>query len=393
MPADPIAFYRDLPAATSLTDIFTGDYFREVPSDWSVVITDVAGSTKAIEAGRYKEVNTAGGLAAIALANAFEDLQFPFVFGGDGVTFLIPGPLLQKAADVLVDTGEKVKSIYDLELRVGAVPISDLLKVDQPVSIARLSISPHYTQAIVQGGVDQAELWIKAPDSPYLLVHKKDPNTQADFTGFTCRWKDIPSDRGETISLIVKLRETDPERRKALYETLLTLIQETYGVESEHHPVKPDTLNTTSDPLVMGREASARSGQKGGFFFGLQMLRIRFELFFSNLAMKYKLPLKWGHYKLKDLKHYNIISCDFKKYDGTLKMVLAGASTHREKLRSAFQKLFEAGQIFYGLHVSDRALLTCILHSGSAQEVHFVDGADGGYALAAKMLKEQMRSG
>lgn len=43
----------------------------------------------------------------------------------------------------------------------------------------------------------------------------------------------------------------------------------------------------------------------------------------------------------------------------------------------------------YGIHESDRALLTCFLHLGSRREVHFVDSADGGYALAGKMLKQK----
>ena len=34
--------------------------------------------------------------------------------------------------------------------------------------------------------------------------------------------------------------------------------------------------------------------------------------------------------------------------------------------------------------------MTCLMHVGSAREVHFIDGADGGYALAAKMLKGQV---
>jgi len=393
METSPVAFYKNLPAAPDLALVFSGDFFRDLPEDWHVVITDVVGSTRAIEAGRYKDVNMAGGLSAIALANAFLDLEFPFVFGGDGVTFLVPGSLMQKAGDVLSATARQVKELFDLELRVGHISMGELKKRGKPVRVARMTVSPHYSQAIVQGeGIDEAEALIKAPESPFLITAQQDPNIQADFTGFTCRWRDIPSDRGETVALIVKIREADGEGRRKLYEALLGLIGNTYGKEKEYHPVKPENLNITDDSAARDREARAISGHKRGIRYRFQRLNIAVQSFFADLAMKYGIPLRWGHYNLKDLKHYNIISCDFKKYDGTLKMVLAGPAASRESLVTELEKLYKAGKIYYGLHRTDRALLTCILHAGSEQEVHFVDGADGGYAMAARSLKAQMKA-
>jgi hypothetical protein len=35
--------------------------------------------------------------------------------------------------------------------------------------------------------------------------------------------------------------------------------------------------------------------------------------------------------------------------------------------------------------------MTCYVRAYAADHVHFVDGADGGYALAAKQLKAQLR--
>lgn len=42
----------------------------------------------------------------------------------------------------------------------------------------------------------------------------------------------------------------------------------------------------------------------------------------------------------------------------------------------------------YGLHRQDSALMTCIVPSPYTRDhIHFVDGAAGGYAKAAEMLK------
>jgi len=35
--------------------------------------------------------------------------------------------------------------------------------------------------------------------------------------------------------------------------------------------------------------------------------------------------------------------------------------------------------------------MTCVLKVASSEEVHFVDGADGGFAMAAKSLKEKLK--
>ena len=47
-----------------------------------------------------------------------------------------------------------------------------------------------------------------------------------------------------------------------------------------------------------------------------------------------------------------------------------------------------AGLIDYGLHAQASALMTCIVPSLARNDhIHFIDGADGGYARAAERLK------
>jgi hypothetical protein len=49
----------------------------------------------------------------------------------------------------------------------------------------------------------------------------------------------------------------------------------------------------------------------------------------------------------------------------------------------------EAGHCRYGLHSQASALMTCIVPSPFTRDhMHFVDGAAGGYAMAARNLKE-----
>jgi hypothetical protein len=55
-----VNFYRDLPVLESFAEAIETARHAQVPGDWWIVIADVMGSTKAIEGGGYKKVNTVG---------------------------------------------------------------------------------------------------------------------------------------------------------------------------------------------------------------------------------------------------------------------------------------------------------------------------------------------
>lgn len=86
------------------------------------------------------------------------------------------------------------------------------------------------------------------------------------------------------------------------------------------------------------------------------------------------------------IKKTLINSSDYKKFDGSLKMTISCYTKQRELFQIYLQNLRQEGKIYFGLHVSNRALVTCLIGN---QEVHLVDAADGGYALAAKQIKQQ----
>jgi hypothetical protein len=48
------------------------------------------------------------------------------------------------------------------------------------------------------------------------------------------------------------------------------------------------------------------------------------------------------------------------------------------------------GEILYGLHTSGASIMSCYVRDQKDGHIHFVDGADGGYTKAAKVLKGKM---
>ena len=73
-------------------------------------------------------------------------------------------------------------------------------------------------------------------------------------------------------------------------------------------------------------------------------------------------------------------------------MVIDCSEKQAAQIEQLFRSLYLEHKVFYGIHKSKQALMTCMVFSASEnQHIHFIDGADGGYALAAVKLKAQMK--
>lgn len=389
-------FYKNLAVITEFLEITDNSRYKEVPEDWLVVITDVIGSTKVIEAGKYKEVNIAGGITAMAIANVYKDLDFPFIFGGDGITFLIPGESEELIQDILADTREIVNLSFGLNLRVGLMRVREVYENGHTLHLAKLRVSKYYNQANISGdGLDWAEAKLKDPnpENPYLIPKDHKPKIKADFQGFTCRWKDIKSAKGETIAMIVKISTEDKEKTREILEQIFEFLQSTLGTEENYHPLSKENLKVGEDKYSKN-EAIVASRGKQNLFYKFRIFLIKVQNWIVGQVIKKQISIapSINGVPLRKIQDSQIISSDFRKYDGTLKMVISLSKENRETLSERLKKMYEEKLIFYGLHVSDRALMTCLLHTDSTREVHFIDAADGGYALAAKQMKAQMKA-
>ena len=79
------------------------------------------------------------------------------------------------------------------------------------------------------------------------------------------------------------------------------------------------------------------------------------------------------------------------KFDGLLREVISGTSEQRKVLENYLEKRFKENELVYGIHSSDSALVTCMINNRSGDHYHFIDGSDGGYAMAASKMKEQLK--
>ena len=80
---------------------------------------------------------------------------------------------------------------------------------------------------------------------------------------------------------------------------------------------------------------------------------------------------------------------DVRKFIDLYRHILAGNAAQREALCAWLDERYAQRELVYGVHVSDRAQMTCLVFDYSGRHLHFIDGADGGLFLAAKQFKER----
>ena len=385
-------FYHDLPALPTFAEAMETRLHQAVPDGWWIVIADVIGSTKAIEAGAYKKVNTVGVACIAAVANVDRSIDLPFVFGGDGATFAIPDSLVERVIPALRQAQQLSRDSFDLDLRVGMVRVAGLVAEGFWVRLAKVRLSAHMTQPTFSGrGWEEAERLVKDANAPGVLrVNLEDGPAEGSFDGFECRWQGVPSFQDHKLALLVAAVSPDPKVNLDTYQDVTRQIQAIYGDVSDYHPLRPEHMHLTLNPKLLGHEWRVRSSQQG-FWARLGYLA---RMIFQNLAGKVLFArnldteaVQWSQYRDELVEN-----SDFRKFDGMLRMVMDGSEVQYDRLRSYLQAQFEARRLVFGMHKSREALVTCIVQSYNGNHIHFVDGGDGGYALAARELKQQIKS-
>ncbi len=376
------SFYESVPSFASFDEITNPEHFVRVPDDWHVVITDVKGSTQAIEAGRYNDVNMIGAAAIAAVQNRLAHAPFPYVFGGDGATLLIASSDIDGVLEALCGLKRLAAKRFDLGLRVGSVPVATLTARGAVIDVARYELAHGKCVAIFRGGgLTVAETMVKAEAADYEATQAG--NANVDLRGLSCRWNEIPNARGTVLSLLVVARHQNDH---AVYdEVLRTLSDLCDGGIPAANPVNLSLMSYQKVRTVARKEARYHDSR-----WSLGFMARFMEIVAAVLVFKWKVPPIF--FKPKRYVGSLRAHSDYRKFDDMLRMVIDCSPDQVARIRTMLTGLQAAGRVHYGLHESPTSLMTCYLHGlGDGEHIHFIDGGDGGYAMAAKELKAQMK--
>ena len=390
MPADPYAFYTALPVCPSFADVTRPEVYTALPDDWVLIIGDVEGSTAAIARGQYKDVNLVGSSLLIASFNALGHSNMPFIFGGDGATLALPASELERARPAFLATRRMARDGFDLGLRIGVVPMRDIRAAGYDASVARVRLSDRFALAAFWGeGLGWAEKAVKDPvaGARYRIEEYAAPTAQT-FVGLECRWRGVPSEKGESLSLLVQAVGTSDRQRERSYSATIQKLHTIFGADAGGHPITENGLQIAKNFSEYRAETKVHRSQAGAMGQKLFQVWIRIEGIIGDWLMRYRiktLPADWGKYKQHIVSH-----SDYRKFDGMLRMVLSATEVQRAELVAWLEERHHAGELAYGLHISKEALVTCLIFEREGGHLHFIDGAGGGYALAATALKVQL---
>lgn len=378
-PTETAAFLTAIPAFAMFASIGNPDVFRPLPDDWTVGLADVVASTAAIAEGRYKAVNTAGASVISAVSNALGTLDFPYLFAGDGASFAVAPQQAGRAAEALAATVPWVGRVLGLTLRAGLVRVGDIRRHGVDVRVARFAASGDASYAMFAGGgLRWAEGELKAGR---LAAPRAGPDAQPDLTGLSCRFQDLKSKQGVILSVLVRPRidPADP-RFRALIADVLTIAGRG-PADSRPVPVFDPLYGISAKAIGLNGRIARRPGE-GRL---ASWLRAAKDAAIASVLMATGGSV--GGFSAPRYLAEVVANTDFRKYDDGLMMTLDCAEAVAGSIEARLAAAEEAGVARSGLHRQAEATLTCVVPSAlKANHVHFIDGAAGGYAMAARGL-------
>lgn len=380
-------FLAGLPVFRHFEDVADPALYRALPPGWGLAIADIIDSTAAIGTGRYKAVNMAGAAVISGVSNSLGRHDLPFVFGGDGAAVAVPPQGLPVARAALSNVQRWVKDDLDLAMRVALVPVEDIRKNGFDIRVARFQASEDVSYAMFSGGGNS---WAEArmKEGQYALP-AAEAGERPDLTGLSCRWNPIPATRGKVVSIIAV---PGPSRDMPAFRQLVIDLVDLAEQDARHgHPVPEDGPKLGFVGEGLGLEARAGAAYHDVWGKMRRSFRILGESLLVNLLSV--TGLSFGPFNAVRYRRSVASNTDFRKFDDGLKMTVDIDASRLEKIRTRLEQGRLSGSCYYGLREQDAALMTCIVPSPlSRDHMHFVDGADGGYAAAASRLKQQIQS-
>jgi hypothetical protein len=377
-------FYQEIDPIRSLDGSLREQQYRAAPSDWLLAVGDIENSTGAVEGGRHVDVNFVAAAMIASLSNLCGVI--PFQFGGDGAVALIPPGQAVVARRELARTRGFAARELNLTFRVGLVPLTEIATRGAQILVGRYEPTPGNSYAHFLGdGIDLAERSIKGRGDESLaklaaidVAH--DDGDSPDLTGLSCRWSAVKAVRGRMVALVTKGADNGE-----LHAALIRLA----GLESLRAG-SPASFEVHWPPKRLMLEVRARRGAQP-FTWALTKVLVG-----SLLAyLVFRLGVKVGGFDPARYRREMVSNLiDFSRSGDTLSLVFDCPADRIEGIRRYLEERAGQGELNFGMHVADFAVMTCLVGSAiEGRHIHFADGGDGGYTRAAIELKarEAMR--
>jgi hypothetical protein len=297
---------------------------------------------------------------------------------------MVPPERVEHAANVLLGVRDLATSKFNLNLRVGVVPVAQIhARQNVQVMVGKYRLSPGNELGVFTGGgIEIAEQWIKSGDE-YLQRLSPEDNIP-DLSGLSCRWEPLASQNGIMLSLLMQARTGDATANADLYRHL---IEDIAGITDpaggQVKPVCDANMKFRWPPSGLRAEIKATLGRRNR---GRHALGLYVNSLFQWALDRFDITA--GGYRGRQYRVELRDNTDYRRFDDTLRILIDCKPAQATAIEALLEKHARQGILRYGLHRSDSALMTCLVFNlDKGEHVHFVDGSDGGFTAAAKNMK------
>ena len=297
------------------------------------------------------------------------------MFGGDGASFAVAPADAAAAQAALQAMATFAREEFGFALRIAMAEVADLRAAGRDLRVARYGPSPHCAYAMFAGG---GLHWLDGEAKAGRFALPPAPaGTRPDLSDLSCRWGVTPAKRGLILSLIVAPLGADARFAPFLAD----LVRELLALEEEGRPVTFETLRGGPPGPAITLESRVYAAAGASRLAARAKAATVFGLGFVFKALKLRL-------KAFDMPQYQadlIENADFRKFEDGLKATLDCTPAFADALEA---RLAATPFCEWGLARQAGAQITCYSPFSFARgHLHFVDGAGGGYTMAAKDLK------
>ena len=372
-----LEFFTAMPPLARFSEGLDRANFHPLPDGWVVGVADVVDSTAAIAAGRYKAVNMVGAGVISSVLNVLGQRSFPFVFGGDGSAFVVPSSFAEEVGRAMAATRTWASEAMDLKLRVALLQVEEVRAAGHDVTVARYMPSPDVAYAMFAGGgITWAEAEMKAGR---FAIEAAPPGTWPDLEGLSCRWSPSPA-RRVVVSVLVEPAGEDAAAFQRLAAEVLAKLR---PLQDGGRPIPPEGPAFSWRAPGLALEARVPVGQA-------HRPQARWKLFIFTLFAWFLMSTgrRAGDFDPARYRARVVTNSDYRKFEDGLKLTVDCTPAEADQIEALLEAGSRAGICRFGLHRQDAAIMTCVVPSYMRDDhFHFIDGAGGGYAAAAVMLK------
>lgn len=366
-------------------EAFDPDRYALLPGDWAVAVADVISSTKLAAQGRDRDVNFVAGavVAALSAVCATPDQPAACQFGGDGAVAAVPPAKISETRTVLAALADWAQTELNVPLRVGLVPVADLLAAGHEVRAALHDFgNGNVFGQFLGDGVSIAEIWVKG-DARWRLTPA--PGAIPGLEGLSCRWQPIPPRRGGVMCVII-----DPLRPGAEGAALLAALQAEIEAVVPTGAAAPlgdgSTLTPGGLPDAHALEIEARTEPRA------RRLSRKLRALVGSAVMRLA-HLLGGSLGRVDTDFYRrrlAERTDYRKQAGGPRFVLDLSDDEATRIEAILAAAEARGHIRFGTARAKATTLTCMVGDFFAdRHVHFVDGDGLGFWRASVELKKK----